>query len=154
MKTTEELALSAGFSAFTLAGYGLKTLEEFRKLCVEDAAQAEPVAWQSSSDSRFVTTDDGTRRQWESHGYKPMPLYATPHPCTNCIELERKINLCIASREEEIDSLEAEVERLKSTLKNYEKHGVTCQTYGYVIGACSECNTHDEAIKEYKEGKS
>lgn len=39
----------------------------------------------------------------------------------------------------------AEIEALKAKLAAYEAHGVTCQTFGHVVGACAECNTHEES---------
>lgn len=39
----------------------------------------------------------------------------------------------------------AEIEALKARLAAYEANGVTCQTFGHVVGACAECNTHEES---------
>jgi hypothetical protein len=38
-----------------------------------------------------------------------------------------------------------DIQALQAKVRRYEKHGVTCQTFGHVVGACAECNTHSEA---------
>lgn len=44
----------------------------------------------------------------------------------------------------------AEIEAMKAKLASYEAHGVTCQTFGHVVGACAECNTHGESVDALK----
>lgn len=38
-----------------------------------------------------------------------------------------------------------EIERLRKQLTIYEKHGVTCQTFGHKLTGCAECNRDDAA---------
>lgn len=44
----------------------------------------------------------------------------------------------------ELLKLLTHIKTLEDKVKNYEAHGVTCQTYGHTVGNCSECNTHSE----------
>ena len=38
-----------------------------------------------------------------------------------------------------------EIESLQQQLEIYEKHGVTCQTFGHTLTGCAECNRDDDA---------
>lgn len=60
---------------------------------------------------------------------------------------EQKLVAAIRAGTEQIAALVWERDELQKKVWRYEKHGVTCQTYGHVVGACAECNTHGEAEK-------
>ena len=51
---------------------------------------------------------------------------------------------CILTMAEEIQTLVREKADMQEKIRTYHQHGVTCQTFGHVVGACSECNTHIE----------
>ena len=51
---------------------------------------------------------------------------------------------CILTMAEEIQTLVREKADMQEKIRTYHQHGVTCQTFGHVVGACSECNTHVE----------
>ena len=44
-----------------------------------------------------------------------------------------------------VSALCDEVDRLQQQLAIYEKHGVTCQTFGHKLTGCAECNRDDDA---------
>ena len=47
--------------------------------------------------------------------------------------------------------LMAKLDAIASQLAIYEKHGVTCQTFGHKLTGCAECNRDDfAAMKEQK----
>jgi hypothetical protein len=51
---------------------------------------------------------------------------------------------CIRSSTEHIAALIQERDELQKQVWRYEKHGVTCQTYGNKVeSTCSECNVHE-----------
>lgn len=52
---------------------------------------------------------------------------------------------CIRTMTKQCATLIHERDELQKKVWRYEKNGVTCQTYGHVVGACAECNTHEEA---------
>ncbi len=50
---------------------------------------------------------------------------------------------CIRSLTEQCAALVWERDELQKQVWRYEKHGVTCQTYGHKVeSSCSECNVH------------
>jgi len=61
-------------------------------------------------------------------------------------EREQQLLNCINILTENYAKTIWEREALQRKLWSYEKHGVTCQTFGHVVGACAECNTHGEAL--------
>ena len=48
----------------------------------------------------------------------------------------------------ELLELVTHIKTLEDKVRNYELHGVTCQTYGHTVGNCSECNTHEETYSQ------
>ncbi len=61
-------------------------------------------------------------------------------------EREQQLLNCIAMLTQNHAETIGELEALKRKIEIYQKHGVTCQTYGHVVGACAECNTHNEEL--------
>ena len=52
---------------------------------------------------------------------------------------------CIRSLTDQCAALIQERDELQKQVWRYEKHGVTCQTYGHKVeSSCSECNVHED----------
>ena len=69
------------------------------------------------------------------------------HALTVIERFQKEVNRqksCILTMAEEIQTLVREKADMQEKIRTYHQHGVTCQTFGHVVGACSECNTHVE----------
>ena len=59
--------------------------------------------------------------------------------------MKQALLACIRSLTDQCATLIQERDELQKQVWRYEKHGVTCQTYGHKVeSSCSECNVHED----------
>ena len=106
-----------------------------------------------------AAAEAATPQPWIDPGEGNMPFICMMTPATVialCDEIERlreppsESGICqtcgsACNERDELIKAEREIERLRQQLAVYEKHGVTCQTFGHKLTGCAECNRDDAA---------